>query len=431
MRLKTRISLIATGVLIFVIFTPAIVLFATGFRYDFENNRLLKTGTIAIRTEPRQVEVSINGEKQPNLTPFAKRFLLPGEYTIEIFKPGYRAWKKKITVQEERVSFLPSNERDKIFLFKSTLIQTSLATNTSDFIEKDSNIYYVDKNDIFRISQTGEKPTLQATIASKLENPKILDVNVSPEGNPSFLIKDAAKNYYVARKQSIELGSDLKSLHFTSSSNILAINGQDQLIEFLPTQSQSLIDENVLAFLSEDNLYFLSKNSLGNLQLWIMSANGNATLLRDNLPPASSAEIIASDSNQIFLLLDRDLYLISDNLQKLNSGTNYASWSDQADHLIYGNEHEIWLYRPTRDVNGHLITRTTRSLGTATHNQETGYIFVGEENEIKAIEFDSSGQPNVYVFDETKNPISKLNVNPEGTHIIYLDGSNLYSLKIR
>ena len=431
MRLRTRITLITFGVLIFVIFAPAIVLFATGFRYDFENNRLLKTGTIAIRTEPRQAEISINGEKQPNGTPFAKRFLLPGEYTIEISKPGYRSWKKKITVLEERVSFLPSNGREKIFLFESTLIQTTLATNTSDFIEKDSSIYFVNKNDIFQSRETGKLPTLLATATVGLGNPKILDIDLTVENNPSFLVKDSAKNYYIKGKQTIELDPALKSPRFNGQSNILAINGQNQLVEFEPSESARIIAQNVLAFLNTDNIYYLSKNNSANLQLWIMSSNGTPTLLRDNLPNAQTAEMIVSETNQILLLLDADLYLISDNLKKLNGGTVYAYWDKSADRLVYGNEHEIWIYQPTQDANGYLVTRAAKNLGIPAYNHETGYVFVAEENELKAIEYDVSGQPNIYSFDETENPISKLVINPAGTHLIYLDGTNLFSLKIR
>jgi len=431
MRLRTRITLIAFGVLIFVIFAPTIVLFATGFRYDFENNRLLKTGTISVRTEPRQAEVSINDELQPNLTPFAKRFLLPGEYTIEISKPGYRSWKKKITIQEERVSFLPSNGRDKIFLFESTLVQTTLATNTFDFIETDSNIYFVSNNHIFQWRELGKRPTLLATATIGLENPKILDANLTTQDPPSFLIRDGTKNYYIDGNQTIELDVDLQSLRFSGPSNILAINGQNQLIEFAPSQSPKIISENVLAYLRDNNTYFLSENDLGNLQLWIIQRNGSVALLRDNLPTTQTAEIIISETNQIFLLLDGDLYLVTDNLKKLNGGTKYAYWDEAANRLIYGNGNEIWIYQPTQDANGYLVTRTAKNLGVSWYNDETGYFFVAEEKELKAIEYDVSGQPNIYSFDETENLISKLHINPAGTHLIYLDGSNLYSLKIR
>ena len=317
MVLRMRISLIAGGVIIFLILGPAIIFLARGFSYDFANQKIVRTGTLVVKTDPRDAQVSLNGEKLKN-TPLIKRFLIPGEYLLEVKKSGYFAWKKQIAIHSQQVANPHPAETEKIFLF----------------LESPGSV----------LAPTSTVPIEEATTT--------LD-------------------------------------------------------------------------------YFLREsNDKG--QLWQGTDDSPSRLILDNLPPFSQSKLVVTPGKQIFLLLDETLYQAGENdLQKINTPVNFATWNNEANGLLYGNDHEVWLFRPLSNKPNELITRSSQMLSGPVYNEKTGYLFVRSGHQIKAIEFDPSGEPNVYVLTEVKTLETKLWVNLDGTELTYLDGDLLHRLNIR
>lgn len=161
MTLRARFTLIAFGVIIFAVLGPIIILTARGFRYDFSENRLIRTGTIVIKTDPRKALVFINNIEASD-TPFVKRFLLPGEYPIEIKKDGFRTWQKRVAIHEQQVTYLPSG-REELFLFLSNPDAKILATSTQDFFADSEDIYYLQNRQVFKTGLDGTTRTLATT----------------------------------------------------------------------------------------------------------------------------------------------------------------------------------------------------------------------------------------------------------------------------
>ena len=84
MTLTKRYALITVCVIIFLIIAPVLVLGIQGYIYDFENKKLVRTGIIVIQTEPKDVEVKIEGNNSTRLRHKSGtvRFLIPGDYEI-------------------------------------------------------------------------------------------------------------------------------------------------------------------------------------------------------------------------------------------------------------------------------------------------------------------------------------------------------------
>lgn len=161
MTLRARFTLIAFGVLIFFILGPLIIFAARGFWYDFEENRIIKTGTLTIKTEPKDAAVHLNG-KEIGSTPFAKRFMSPGEYEIEVTKTGYLPWKKRIAIREQQVAALPT-QAPSLTLFLENPDRFLVSTSTADFFLNKNEIYYLAQSQVYRFALTGEKTTLATT----------------------------------------------------------------------------------------------------------------------------------------------------------------------------------------------------------------------------------------------------------------------------
>lgn len=316
MTLRNRIVLIILCALIFLTAGPVLVLAARGYYFDFAARRLVRTGTITARTDPRGAAIFLDGKNLGD-TPFVKRFVLPGEYLLEIAKPGYLPWKKTFSVQAGQVFSLPAAS-DKLYLLR----------------EK--------PEEIFRAAT--DTPSLAAA-------------------------DTAASQYYIA--------TSTGKLLFKSNSG-----KQDEVIA-------------------------------------------------ENLPQFKTKKIIVSQDRQVFLLLDDTLYQVGSALVKINDRVSYAYYDDPSDALVYGNDHEIWLWHPQGGNQNELVTRVSEPIGPATFSNKLGYFFYSSGGKIFALEYDPQLPPNLYTLGETTVPQVPLWLNAEATELSYFASGELITLKIR
>ena len=424
MTTRSRVLLIVSGLIIFMIAAPSIVLLARGFRYDFSQNRIVETGTLVVKTEPRGARVFLNGEALKT-TPLTYRFLKPGEYSLEIQKDNYFPWKKRITVHAQQVITINSPDSDEITLFLSSPVISVVATSTADFLAAGNGIFYLRDSAIYRTDQQGEDSSLLATSTLKLTSARILSASYN-----RVLIEAADKTYYFSGNKQIQLPSDFDQVMTGPTGETLyASTAEGELVQFDPLAStRKLVANSAKAFaLFANDLYYISEE--GKPKLYQLAPGLAPRLLADGLPQCANCEIIFTEDKQIFLLLDQTLYKLNNELEKVNSPVLYAYQNPEG--LIYGNNNEVWLYRTLNSNPNELLTRISQKLGGSIYNKKTSYLFVSEGREIKAIEFDGLGQANVYTIAETKNTEPKFSVNGDGTHLTYLENGSLITLQIR
>ena len=80
-----------------------IVLFARGYKFDFSNGSLEKTGMILVKSRPDGAKVFLDGELV-TATNNPIQGLKRGKYNLKIIKDGYFEWEKRVGVQEELVT---------------------------------------------------------------------------------------------------------------------------------------------------------------------------------------------------------------------------------------------------------------------------------------------------------------------------------------
>lgn len=275
MVLRRRAILLATSIILFLLVAPTVIFFARGYRYDFANHRIISTGTLVIKTEPRDAVAILDGQLLEK-TPLVKRFLLPKEYTLEIKKEGYHSWNKIVRIHPKQATLVSPLETEKIYLLSSTQL-----------------------------------PSLEATTTA----------------------------------------------------------------------------------------------------------------------PVSAEE---ASLPALYKIIEGVLYQVGDTLQKINSPVQYASWQKESQTLLYGNDNEIWLYRPlSNSPSNLLVTRSLNKLGLPIYHQKAGFVFVATEHQIKAIEVTDRGRPNVFTLAKTRSETVELAIDPEGTILTYLDGGMLARLKLR
>lgn len=88
--------------LLIVVMALSILYYAEGFRFNWKNLKVIKTGIIHLVSFPKGGDVYINGKSTSKKTPFSKN-LTAGYYNIKITKSGYISWTSAVKIEPELV----------------------------------------------------------------------------------------------------------------------------------------------------------------------------------------------------------------------------------------------------------------------------------------------------------------------------------------
>lgn len=106
---KTRRSLFYGFLLLFPLLGGAVVLYAQGWRLDWETLKAQKVGAIYVKSFPERADIRLNGKPVQNKSGILDRgtfigSLFPKNYTLTLSADGYLAWEEHITVKPSLVS---------------------------------------------------------------------------------------------------------------------------------------------------------------------------------------------------------------------------------------------------------------------------------------------------------------------------------------
>ncbi|MCX6796201.1 MAG: hypothetical protein NTW06_01760, partial [Candidatus Falkowbacteria bacterium] len=146
---RTRNILFAIFILIFIIVTPLVCLYATGYQIG-QNFSIQKTGILVVKTAPREANVYLENKTQKKLvadllatdknksylTPAKIKGLLSGEYDITINKDNYWPWNKKLVINPGQSLYL-----ENITLFKNSSPALLTEKNYSSILPSPDRMY--------------------------------------------------------------------------------------------------------------------------------------------------------------------------------------------------------------------------------------------------------------------------------------------------
>ncbi|MCX6797148.1 MAG: hypothetical protein NTX98_01580, partial [Candidatus Doudnabacteria bacterium] len=189
---------------------------------------------------------------------------------------------------------------------------------------------------------------------------------------------------------------------------------------------KTLIDTDINGFLFEgDNFYYLKNNSL-----FVASSPGQkGEKIVGNLPDFTSAKIFINFNRQAYLLLDKTLYKVSNNLEKLAENISDINFNraDSSMAVVSGSE----ILRTRQDKEGlDFITRSREALYNPRLANKIDYCLFLKNNKIIALELDARDKQNEYILYEGKN-ILRFEVDASGENLTVLDGMELKNVKIR
>lgn len=184
MTIAKRRRLLFLLILVFMAFTPLLIFYSLGYRFDFSTITVEKTGGIFLKSKTPRVSVRLDGKFSTETSFFSGGVLLtdirPGTHLVRLEKKDYHPWFKTIEVapmvvtevrniilianpvptatstKEElaAIAAIPSHEEKILYLdAKANLIEKQapgiediIASNVNSFASFDGTVFWIDKN---------------------------------------------------------------------------------------------------------------------------------------------------------------------------------------------------------------------------------------------------------------------------------------------
>jgi len=159
---RIRHIILYFSISIFFLISPAVILYAWGYSFDFEKRKPVLTGGFYFTSIPREAQVYLDDKSKTQTPAFIKR-LVPKIYQVRINKEGFHVWEKRMKIQSSLVTeakdilLIPFNptlelirdDLEKDFILKEFLLPQEPAEIF--YIEKPSFILYkTDQNNSFK-----------------------------------------------------------------------------------------------------------------------------------------------------------------------------------------------------------------------------------------------------------------------------------------
>ncbi len=409
---RARIAVTAAFAVLFLVTASLLLLFTSGYRYDWKKHRIEKTGIIEVTTTPSGAGVLLNGVRQAETTPASFARLLPDDYRVRVEKDGELPWEKTLAVESGRTTFAnPVLLRDALpelrLAAAATLAAFTADGKTAAFIAvrngwKELHILRPTDATSVLVARFSAASSKNEALQWSPDGKELLFSNIAKNGSTALLVVAAAdpKNPRTptglpAGPLSARWSSDGENVTAVGTMGAYAVNVTDMTVQTL--DSTSGIED---AFLKGRTLYVLRRQALHgavNLERALIGAIGVDLL---GSLPAGDYRILGADGPYV-LVADRGL----GEIVALDAATGalvgawsatHAAWEnpDRPGRLLLWNDYEI----SVADVAAKTETLVTR-LGTAIRgcawHPSGEAILYATSNEIFAAELDDRDRRNV------------------------------------
>lgn len=448
------ISYILAGIAFLVVATYAI-LFATGYKFDWQSHSLKKTGFILIESYPKGAKVTLAGRNIIKATPVTIKRLLPGQYLTEINKDGYRSWRATIEVKpglvtEKRNLLLTWEKLEPVTLLAKKInlfsvspdygklalvankeitfwdIKTKAEVSISDPALMKQRIFDADKNDI--------------------ANGNITDIKFGPD-NITLLLQIVGKlnTYYVALDSETGKANLLiksKGLHdwqWLDANELIFMQGNIlQLVNLNPVTVKKMA-ANIFQYAIIDNeIYGINQDKFGKRSLIKINKNGESKIEATDLPTASNYQLAKIKNN--WLIITKYTATSPSSIWWSQKQDGQITWSKLAnnivapvlwsdDYLVFQSGEKITLIKIDQDnLEPQPIFTSAKPLTLVYLSFDT--ILYLDQGKLKSL--DLTGNNN-YELITVKNVSEMVPVSTELSQLIYIDPSTreLKSVSLR
>ncbi len=386
---------------LFLITAPVLVLFAQGYRFDRTGRIFVYSGSITIKSWPRDLDIFINGEKREkkNLNVINNSYTIngirPGLHTIQCKKDGYTSWTKNVEVHSgistefwnillfpianREISQYSTKQIDQYFI--SPRVENEIVFFTSQDNQQAVSLLNIDSNEIDEIFSTEElsflSPELRENIEWSSDNKRIL-IPFADGSQKVFIIARIKKenlqdiinlnelfNKKVAEEESsllktektIEQDVEFETVRWMFDKNdelvVLTTNHELYYIDINKPEEKILIETQVSGFDFAGNRIYYTQ--LPNNIVWEIKDNKVDTKRQiTNLPIMTEDDsfitLTVYDQYRLAIETSKDeLFVFNEEkekgettMDKLGSGIKGVQFSNDGKKLLYWTVNEIW-----------------------------------------------------------------------------------------
>lgn len=413
---KIRDYLFIVFIVLFLIMTIGVSLYASGYKFNLswplKFNRLLqKTGMLVVATQPTGATIYLNDKPQKEsalkiwkqdyrVTPTKLKNLLPGEYELRLEQDGYWPFKQKVKVNSGETTFV-----EDINLFREN-VPIVIFSGPEDklMISPDKKyLYATDSKQIITL-KTETSRSLNISSSTKsiwLKDNRLLvggyifdPIKASGDTDYGKLIGSSASNWYFDydNKQLYYLSSNsINRLDSGSLTTAVLLSGSNY-IGYLPRKN------NIYTLSSDDNLIRLNSYSQKDLQLsatWVLPTSGKYSFVHD----INNRLAIIDDQNKTLYLFNPDD--LSAGPVVIRSIKNWAPSGD--DSLIYTNDFEIYILNLTNS-RVDLVTRRSEEISSIIWNADGNYLIFSSPTTLNVLDFKNRNSTLLFRAEKISSP---------------------------
>lgn len=435
---KTRRVLFFICAFLFLLAAPSVILYSQGYRLDWEQKKLVKTGAFYFKVAPKGATIFLNGKsKKKTDFFFGSAFienLTPKKYLVEIKKPDYQDWKKNLEIKETQVI-----EAKNIVLVPNDLKFELLDKEIIDFFSSLTNSKMILKTDsglkLYDLDRQIKSHLIDKQDISK-KQVEILDSIWSPDEN-KILIKIEPASYFLLDISKIPILP--KNLDFLAEAEKITWHPNDNQKMFFQKQDKFFevnmeegipmpILEDIIAYKTVGNdIYWLSNDG------FVYKNEEKINFLSLEIKENQNYEIYVFGS-QIFLKENENLYLFkqdSKSFEPIANNVHFLTISSDFKKLCFANDFEIWLLfleketgQPQKEAGTKLfLTRFSQKIGKIFW-WTNHYLIVNNDSKIKIIEIDDRDEIQIWNLAEFDN--SKIYFNQRDKKLYVLNNNNLF-----
>ncbi len=403
MTLRFRRILYITCILIFLLVAPPLILYTTGWRYDFTYNRLVSTGSLVVKSDPAAAQIRLNNRLFKAETPTIINDILPGKINLEVSRPGFYPWQRTVNVAARLTTFA-----DNIKLFRQSAPEPILPKPAAKYWwnRKQDKIAYLAPNGDLRLYNTlNQKDDL--LLKGPLKNSAALAW--SPLADKIIidnLVLDAN-----SREKTASLGASaggrLTNWQWDPKvPDALYGLGADGLyrLPYLLKTARLVAAGNIISYLVEvERIITLERDSKGKTNYLSWRAAGDGAARNRLALPANKGDVIkATHSERVAVAnADKKTLLIFDptiadpadkNKTLALENIAQAIWTGDGSRLIYSTGQAIYQVSfPSQQTE--LITRYSQPIANIFLSDNWAYLFYVLDNSLRVLETNDLSSP--------------------------------------
>lgn len=220
-----------------IIALAGILIFVSGYRFDFFHLRFNQTGSLSISTLPKRAQVTIQETHKTADTPVIINQLLPGEYTITVSKPECASWEGKVTIEPNKTILLPN-----ILLFNKT--------TTAEFIEDYPVNGLIKKQTITKIKNLSPEMQYALSELNVAKDSDVIAENVpwttvlNTQSDDLYLLRNVSNrievNHLAKKIIGFEWDIDSQQLMYYSANEIMVYDHKAHSSRIITRQSEPI-----------------------------------------------------------------------------------------------------------------------------------------------------------------------------------------------